>query len=286
MGVVVKRPWIGIVVGLMVVLLVVGLMFKAVKGRTSSAASSVSEAVAAPSTKTGSFDAAIAAAAALEAQGELLKARDAYKEILVKNVSDPGIETVQQRLESLNMKVMLSGLQVPDATVMREVKSGDSLSMIADEYRTTVAFIKRENGMTSDIIRPGQRLRIWTGRLSVLVDKSQNILMLRSNGELVRTYRVATGKDNITPVGTFKIINKLVRPDWTHDGKVVPYGDSENILGTRWMGFDIPSYGIHGTTKPETIGSQETAGCVRMLNSDVEELYDLLPVNTEVTITD
>ncbi|MBM3248214.1 MAG: L,D-transpeptidase, partial [Candidatus Omnitrophica bacterium] len=57
-------------------------------------------------------------------------------------------------------------------------------------------------------------------------------------------------------------------------------------LGTRWMGFDIPEYGIHGTTEPESIGKQATKGCVRMINKDVEELYSILPVGTEVTIID
>jgi lipoprotein-anchoring transpeptidase ErfK/SrfK len=52
------------------------------------------------------------------------------------------------------------------------------------------------------------------------------------------------------------------------------------------MGFDAQGYGIHGTTHPESLGKQATAGCVRMHNDDVTELYDLLTINTEVTIVD
>ena len=58
------------------------------------------------------------------------------------------------------------------------------------------------------------------------------------------------------------------------------------LLGSRWLGFNMPGYGIHGTIEPETIGKQVTAGCVRMRNSDVEELYDILPLGTEVSIVD
>jgi lipoprotein-anchoring transpeptidase ErfK/SrfK len=198
----------------------------------------------------------------------------------------PGIDEIQKRLDVLNLRIMVSGLAVEGKTVVREVKEGDSLSMIADEFRTTVDFIKKQNGLSTDVIRPYQKLRVWTGRLSLYVDKSQNIMLLKSDGDVVKTYRVSTGKDNITPVGTYKIINKLKDPAWTSEGRVIPFGDPKNILGTRWMGFDIPSYGIHGTTQPESIGTQATAGCVRMINNEVEELYDLLPVNTEVTITD
>ena len=67
---------------------------------------------------------------------------------------------------------------------------------------------------------------------------------------------------------------------------MIPSESPENILGTRWLGFDMPGYGIHGTTQPDSIGKQATAGCVRMLNSEAEELYDLLPIGTEVTIKD
>ncbi len=232
------------------------------------------------------FEASLKSASELESAGELVKARDVLRSMMTTYISSPGIGDVQKKLEDINMKIMLSAINLPNETATREVVEGDSLSMIADEYHTTAEFIKKENGIKSDIIRPGQRLRVWTGKFSVLIDKSQNLLVLKSNGEIVKTYHVSTGKSNITPVGTFKVVNKLVKPTWTHDGKVIPAESPENILGTRWLGFNIPGYGIHGTTEPESIGQQATAGCVRMLNKEVEELYDLLPVNTEVTIMD
>jgi lipoprotein-anchoring transpeptidase ErfK/SrfK len=52
------------------------------------------------------------------------------------------------------------------------------------------------------------------------------------------------------------------------------------------MGLDLPSYGIHGTTEPQSLGRQATQGCVRMANPDVEELYTIIPIGTEVTIVD
>ena len=52
------------------------------------------------------------------------------------------------------------------------------------------------------------------------------------------------------------------------------------------MGFDMEGYGIHGTIHPDQIGQPVSAGCVRMLNTDVEELYDLIPEGTKVSIVD
>jgi lipoprotein-anchoring transpeptidase ErfK/SrfK len=121
---------------------------------------------------------------------------------------------------------------------------------------------------------------------SILVDKSQNILILKSNEEVIKTYIVSTGANNSTPTGTFKIINKIPHPTWFKAGAVVPAGTPDNILGTRWLGFDLPGYGIHGTTEPQSLGQQVTQGCVRMANLEVEELYTIIPVGTEVTIID
>jgi lipoprotein-anchoring transpeptidase ErfK/SrfK len=76
-------------------------------------------------------------------------------------------------------------------------------------------------------------------------------------------------------------------PTWyAPGGKIIPPGDPRNILGSRWLGLDKPGYGIHGTTEPSSIGRSVTAGCVRMLNKDVEELFVILPVGTEVAILD
>ena len=44
--------------------------------------------------------------------------------------------------------------------------------------------------------------------------------------------------------------------------------------------------GIHGSKDPSSIGKSVSAGCVRMHNADVEELYGLLPVGTPVTVVD
>ena len=87
-------------------------------------------------------------------------------------------------------------------------------------------------------------------------------------------------------MGTFRIVNKIMDPVWYTEKAVVPAESPENVLGSRWMGFNLAGYGIHGTVSPEKIGQQATKGCVRMLNAEVEELYTIIPAGTEVTITD
>lgn len=224
-------------------------------------------------------------ARSLKQTGELLGAKDTYKKIVKEHADYENIEQVQKELETLNLSIITSNVKSPNA-VVHEVQTGDTLGKLAKQYGTTVELIKQRNNLKSDVIRVGQRLSIWTAPFNIFVDKSQNILMLKNKNEIVKVYRVATGTNNITPVGNFTITTKLVDPVWFKSGAIIPPDSPQNELGSRWLGFDLPGYGIHGTVKPETIGQQVTAGCVRMRNQDVEELYAIVPLGTQVRIVD
>ncbi len=182
--------------------------------------------------------------------------------------------------------MVLAAPQAELPSIDYHVQSGDNLTAIAKKNSVTVDMIRQANGITGDRLNVGQKLHIPTYKLSIWVDKSDNTLVLRGDDQVIKTYTVATGKDNSTPVGVFKITDKLENPTWYKAGAVKKPGDPENALGTRWMGINAKGYGIHGTIEPESMGKQVTAGCVRMKNEEVEELYKLVPPTTEVTITD
>ena len=220
-----------------------------------------------------------------EAQGDKLKAKEAYDQIISNYPDYDKIEDVQNKLGALNIDLIFSPAQMPQ-TIMVEIVPGDSIGKLAKKYNTTPQLIKRANGLKSDVIRIGEKLRIWTAPFNILVNKSQNVLFLKTGEEVLKIYHVSTGRDNITPVGTFKIATKIEKPVWFRNGgSPIPSESPDNELGSRWMGFDTdPHYGIHGTLHPESIGQQVTAGCVRLKNEDVEELFDIIPVGTNVVI--
>ena len=224
-------------------------------------------------------------ARALEAKGSLLEANDLYQKLVIDFPGSPEVAAWQRRVEEINIKLLFSPAITPKSTTY-QVKPGDSLAKIARQYKTTVELIMKSNNIGDSLIIPGRKIKIWSAPFSILVDKSQNTLLLKSDEEIIKTYIVSTGKNNCTPVGTFKITNKLVNPTWFKAGAVVPPGSTENVLGTRWMGFDLAGYGIHGTTEPKELGKQVTQGCVRLSNPEVEELYIIVPVGTEVTVVD
>jgi len=90
-------------------------------------------------------------------------------------------------------------------------------------------------------------------------------------GRFFKNYTVAVGKPTTpTPLGQFYIFNKQVNPG--------------GPFGTRWLGLSLPSYGIHGTNRPESIGYAASNGCIRMHNTDVEDLFSRVSVQTPVII--
>lgn len=234
---------------------------------------------------TSEVDALYTQAQTLVKEGRLWDAKMIYAQITDEHADFKDIEKVQQEMYQLNMKILFSNIQTPH-TIVHEVVIGDTLGKISKQYNVTIDLIKASNNIQGEIIRVGQKLRIWTGKFSVYVSKSQNFLMLKSNEEILKIYNVSTGANNSTPVGTFKVTTKLENPVWFKAGAVIPPESPDNVLGTRWLGFDKEGYGIHGTVEPDKIGQQVTAGCVRMRNEDVEELYKIVPRGVEVTVVD
>lgn len=234
----------------------------------------------------------ITSSAALSAQAldslkndNLPEAKSFYQRLINEFPNSPEIMNWEKKVEEINLKLLFSPVLIPKSTLY-QIKPGDTLTKISREFKTTAELIIKSNGLKDDKILPGKKIKVWTAPFSIVVDKSQNTLILKTDEEIIKTYIVSTGSNNSTPVGNFKITNKLPNPTWFKAGAVVAPNSPDNILGSRWLGFDLAGYGIHGTTDPGNLGKQITRGCVRMSNSDVEELYAIVPIGTEITIVD
>lgn len=224
-------------------------------------------------------------AGSYENKNDIVKARDLYQLILKKYQNVENISEVQDKMGKLNIAILFSKV-VTDKDTLYVIEPGDTLINIAKKFKTTVDLIKMANSLKSENIKAREKLKISKAKYKILVDKSQNILTLLSDDDIIKVYRVSTGENNFTPVGNFKIVNKIIDPVWYTEKAMVPAESPDNVLGSRWMGFNLPGYGIHGTVSPEKIGQQATKGCVRLINAEIEELYKIVPIGTEVTIVD
>jgi len=202
---------------------------------------------------------------------------------------------IEKRLGDISVDLALTPLPWPGVKVDYVVQRGDSIERIARRFGTTVAQVQKGNLVRDpNLIKAGDRFKIFKGQFAIHVDKTSRHLVLTLNNEFFKRYTVGTGKFGRTPTGTFTISDRITEPVWWRsDGKEIPYGDPENILGTRWMAIrstgdtaDVRGYGIHGTWNDDSIGLAESAGCIRMRNSEVEELFDLVPLKTPVRIVE
>lgn len=107
----------------------------------------------------------------------------------------------------------------------------------------------------------------------IFIDVEAKTLTLFQGDVQVKQYTVATGAwDTPTPLGVFSITSRF-------SGEMCGFG-------TCFLGLNVPwgNYGIHGTNRPESIGSNASHGCIRMRVKDAEELYATVPNGTRVVI--
>lgn len=227
----------------------------------------------------------------LEQSGKLVDAREQLLAILDKSPANlrPQIE---EKIGRINIELVLTPRAMPEK-YNYTIKQGDTLAGLARANGITEDLLQKSNEIGDpSLIKFGYRLRIFRGIFTVTVNKARNDMVLAMNGRFFKRYRVGTGKFGKTPVGSFQVQERMVEPVWYRpDGKRILFGEKENILGTRWLSLrstnaddEVKGYGIHGTWDESTIGQSISAGCIRLKNSDVEELYILLPTGTPVVI--
>ena len=128
---------------------------------------------------------------------------------------------------------------------------------------------------------------------TVIVDTQNTYLYyVLGSGKAIR-YGIGVGREGFTWSGVKTVERKSEWPDWTPPPEMIarsPYlprfmaGGVTNPLGARAMYLSGSFYRIHGTNAPSTIGSRATAGCIRMANDDVIDLYDRIRVGAKVVV--
>jgi lipoprotein-anchoring transpeptidase ErfK/SrfK len=217
------------------------------------------------------------------AADRLIEARDKALQLLDESADNNARRAAEALLNEVNSLLIFSPRMMPEK-VEYTIARGDSISKIASKFGSTVELVQRSNNVRGSLIRVGDRMRVFNGTFEVRINKTANDLVLQMNGRFFKRYRVGTGEFGTTPAGRYIIVDRIEQPPWWKDGKVIPFGHPDNLLGTHYLKLDVPGYGIHGTWEPDSIGFQSSAGCIRLLNDEIEELFVLLPVGVPVWI--
>ena len=176
------------------------------------------------------------------------------------------------------------------------VVHGDQLGVIARKNRTTVAAVMKSNNLKrSNLIRIGQKLTLLPGKWRIRVSKNKRLLLLLRNDRIFAGFDIGIGRAGKTPTADFILSERLKHPVYrTADGRIYKHGEPGNQLGDYFLklasvknpGRPLGGYGIHGTPDESSVTRSLSNGCIRMLNSDVEKLYFLVPAGTPVSICD
>ena len=163
---------------------------------------------------------------------------------------------------------------IEDAAPGREPGPEDKL--VAGTYRRQPVFYRTNEA-------PG----------TIIIDTSQRFLYLIQPNNVALRYGVGVGRDGFQWNGLLKITRKAEWPDWTPPAEMIdrqPYlprfmaGGPGNPMGARALYLGNTVYRIHGTNAPETIGHAVSSGCFRLVNSEVADLYERVPVGTKVIV--
>ncbi|WP_342644012.1 L,D-transpeptidase [Rhodoligotrophos ferricapiens] len=135
---------------------------------------------------------------------------------------------------------------------------------------------------------------------TIIIDTRQRFLYLVLPGGQALRYGVGVGREGFAWNGEAVVERKQEWPRWfppaemiARDPKLEPYrtgmdGGPENPLGARALylykdGKDT-LFRIHGTSQPWSIGQNVSSGCIRLLNEDIIDLYERVPIGTTVVV--
>lgn len=207
---------------------------------------------------------------------------------LIKNIpaNQPVLVEYTITQEDVNTNFAITPATSEAKSKMRGLYYQTIQEMLAERFHMDIRYLEKLNkgkqfraGDTITVINPGEQLK---QRITHVVANKADMTLYAYNGnQLVATYPTTVGSSTTpSPHGTFKIVNKVKMP-WYR--ATVGEGDSKQVfmlppgpnnpVGVVWMGLSKPSYGIHGSPKPEGISRQASHGCIRLTNWDVLEVY-------------
>jgi lipoprotein-anchoring transpeptidase ErfK/SrfK len=167
------------------------------------------------------------------------------------------------------------------------VVAGDTMAKIVAPVGITAELAARINQISNpQIVRLNATLKLIRGPFNAVIDKSDHRMDIYLGDIYVRSFNVGLGADAGTPTGLWAVRNKLMNPEWIDPATGHRYlADApDNPIGERWIGLmgltgdavGRSGFGIHGTIDADSIGRNQSMGCIRLVADDVAWVYDLL----------
>jgi len=237
--------------------------------------------------------------------GKIIAARDKLNHVLLSvPLTFNQQQAVKAQLANLSKKWLFSRNPYAGDTFTGtyKVQPGDLLSQIAKQHKVPYEILMNINNIKRpENLRAGEIIKVINGPFHAIIYRSTFTLDLYlGNKTYVKSYKVGLGEQGLeTPTGKWRVKTggKLIKPTWTDPttGRTYNGDDPDYPLGSRWIALDgiegnakgRTGFAIHGTKEPETIGTRSSRGCIRLLNGEAIEIYNLLePGLSEVRVVD
>ncbi len=183
------------------------------------------------------------------------------------------------------------------------------IEAIAEHYHTSPRALARLNkwgydkanwptlALGQSVIVPNAKASIKAKAAKVVIDIKRFYLRCYDQDDRIIAHfpcSIARNKQHLPQETALTVRTLIPNPNYTYNpaNYIYPEGDSlyiiypgpRNPVGVYWIGLSLPSYGLHGSPSPYTIGRAESRGCFRLTNWDIQTLAKLLSINTPVQI--
>ena len=177
---------------------------------------------------------------------------------------------------------------------LKVIPDADGRALDLDRAKTllTEGVQRGDKQIRLPVIHPKAAVQQDSFATVILVRTGENKLYLYRNGQVSRTYDVATGRPEFpTPTGQFRVVSKQTNPTWhnPHDSWSASMPETigpgpNNPLGTHALALSASGILIHETPDVGSIGTNASHGCIRMRGGDEIDLFGQVPTGTTVVI--
>ncbi|RMF85096.1 MAG: LysM peptidoglycan-binding domain-containing protein [Planctomycetota bacterium] len=234
------------------------------------------------------------------ATGRRVEARGELNRMLSTTTDDSLQRELRRHLQRIADEMVFSRDIIDNDPLFEryEIQPGEYLLTIGKKFKVPYEFIMSINGIRdAGRIRAGQRIKVPHGPFHARIHRSAFRLDLYLQDVFVRSFPVALGRDSGTPLGKWKVGQRLTNPTYyppasAENKEIIAADDPSNPLGEHWIALigiegdavGQEGFGIHGTIEPDSIGKAASAGCVRMRNEDVALVYQTLQTGASTVL--
>jgi LysM repeat protein len=179
----------------------------------------------------------------LKRQGKLVEARKAFQDFLDNFPESTVLENARNELGDVNTRIFFSPIETPEKSVYI-VKSGDVITRVARQNKSTPELLMKANGLTGSMLRIGQKLLVPPANFSLVISRKQNKVIVNNDGRFFKQYKILKLPPGLPPykkgAPSEKKVGKVIEKIAWYDGSRVIFTDKGYASATHWITVTIP----------------------------------------------